>query len=226
MRRLNHTLCTPTYDRLNITRWLQRSYRTPWGVGLYYTIELWWKKLFFPSKRHVGVRRREHLLDNLLVSGYLGLLIGVVSLIAASATTALVNLFFAVMLPAVLWNWIVGFTVFVHHTHPSVRWFKSRKDWTFQQGQIESTVHVRFPNWWTSALHNIYEHTAHHMDVNIPCYRLAAAQCFAERHFGEHIVIQNFTWTFFLRTLQECKLHDYDSHRWLRFDGTPAQSRS
>lgn len=85
-------LSLEAYRKANrITRWLQRSYRTPWGVGLYYTIELWWKKLFFPSKRHVGVPRREHLLDNLLVSGYLGLLIGVVSLTAASVTTALVN---------------------------------------------------------------------------------------------------------------------------------------
>lgn len=30
-------------------RLLERAYRTPPGVGLYYAVEIWWKRLFFPA---------------------------------------------------------------------------------------------------------------------------------------------------------------------------------
>ena len=48
-------------------RMLERIYRSGFGQGLYYLIEMWWKKLILPTKKHVGVRRAIFWWDNLLV---------------------------------------------------------------------------------------------------------------------------------------------------------------
>ena len=75
-------------------------------------------------------------------------------------------------------------------------------------------------------MYNTYEHTAHHIDVNIPCYRLVAAQC-SRRHISKStFVTEDFTWKFCLRKLRDCNLYDYDNHRWLQFDGTLTHSHS
>jgi omega-6 fatty acid desaturase (delta-12 desaturase) len=209
-----------------LSRWRNRLYRTPWGVGFYYFAELWWNKLFFPSKNHVGVRRRQYLWDNLLVTFYLCLLVSAVGMVSRWPWEASANILFGLVLPWIVSYWIVGFTVFVHHTHPSVQWFRNRRQWSFQRGQIEGTVHMRFPRWYSLLLHNIYEHTAHHIDSKIPCYRLAEAQRFAESRFSSQVVVERFTWEFYVRTLRDCQLYDYEQGVWLRFDGTPTYFQS
>jgi fatty acid desaturase len=50
-------------------RVMERIYRSGFGQGLYYLIEMWWKKLILPTKKHVGVRRAIFWWDNLLVLG-------------------------------------------------------------------------------------------------------------------------------------------------------------
>ena len=50
-------------------RVLERIYRSGFGQGLYYPIEMWWKKLILPTKKHVGVRRAIFWWDNVLVLG-------------------------------------------------------------------------------------------------------------------------------------------------------------
>ncbi len=35
-------------------RKLERIYRHPLGLALYYPVEIWWKRLFFPSTRRIG----------------------------------------------------------------------------------------------------------------------------------------------------------------------------
>ena len=51
-----------------LKRVLNRIYRSGWAPGLYYLIEVWWKRMFFPSKSAMGARRSIFLLDCLLVS--------------------------------------------------------------------------------------------------------------------------------------------------------------
>ena len=48
-------------------RVMERIYRSGFGQGLYYLIEMWWKKLILPTKKHVGVRRAIFWWDNVLV---------------------------------------------------------------------------------------------------------------------------------------------------------------
>jgi 3',5'-cyclic AMP phosphodiesterase CpdA len=62
----------------------------------------------------------------------------------------------------------MGFVVFQHHTHPKVPWYGNEDDWTFYAGQVQSVVHVELPRPIELILHNIMEHTAHHVDPRIP----------------------------------------------------------
>ena len=49
-------------------RLLDRVYRSGWAPGLYYMIEIWWKREFFPNKTHMPTRRPIFFKDSLLVT--------------------------------------------------------------------------------------------------------------------------------------------------------------
>src|SRR6266851_749588 len=53
-----------------IRRQLERIYRSGVGQGVYYMIEMWWKKLFFPGRKHVTTRRISYTWDSLLVATF------------------------------------------------------------------------------------------------------------------------------------------------------------
>jgi omega-6 fatty acid desaturase (delta-12 desaturase) len=125
----------------------------------------------------------------------------------------------AEIVPFILWNVLMGFVIYNHHTHPRVAWFARREEWSFYEGQIRSPVHLELPFWFNNILHHIMEHTAHHIDINIPLYRLKAAQDRVEALFGKEIVKERWTWTGHLDHVRRCKLYDYERHRWLDFDG-------
>jgi omega-6 fatty acid desaturase (delta-12 desaturase) len=62
-----------------VDRLLQRLYRSGWAPGLYYLIEIWWKREFFPNKTHMPTRRPVFFKDSLLVSVFGVLWIAVMS---------------------------------------------------------------------------------------------------------------------------------------------------
>jgi len=72
-------------------------------------------------------------------------------------------------------------------------------------------------------LHHIMEHTAHHVDMGIPLYRLKAAQALLERKLAGHIVVQPFSWRWYRDTARRCKLYDFNLGRWTDFAGRPTQ---
>jgi len=57
-------------------RKLEHIYRSGVGQGVYYMVEMWWKKLFFPGRKHVTTRRTSHFVDSCLVAGFAVLWIG------------------------------------------------------------------------------------------------------------------------------------------------------
>jgi len=196
-------------------QYLERIYRHPLGLGLYYLIELWWKTLLFPSRRDVAVIRMDHVRDSVIVTGYLLALLSVV--IAPDPGHALENVPLLVVLPYLLWCWLMGFVTFVHHTHPSVRWFDKKSEWSFLEGQVESVVQAGLPIWFNRLLHNIFDHTAHHVDMRIPCYQLPQAQQKVQNVFAGHLVVQRWKWRRFREIAAKCQIYDYRSHRWLQF---------
>jgi omega-6 fatty acid desaturase (delta-12 desaturase) len=70
-------------------------------------------------------------------------------------------------------------------------------------------------------LHHIMEHTAHHVDMGIPLYRLAGAQARLEELLPERIVIQRFSWRWYFETARKCKLYDFEKGCWTDYSGEP-----
>ena len=197
-------------------RLLERMYRHPFGPGLCYAVEIWWQKLWFPSRSAAGNWRWKYLADSLLCSAFLALLM------AVAWKQGPWMLIVAVIIPFATWLCLMGFATFQHHTHPSVVWFDDRKRWDPLAAQLENTVHVEFPKVIGLLLGNIMEHTAHHVDTKIPLFSLPAAQRLLEDQFPARVTVQPWSWSDYARCCRICKLYDYERQQWIDFEGRPA----
>lgn len=217
-----------------LPRWrqqLEKVYRTPFGVMLYYGVEYWWRGNLFPINHHKPLlnARPEFRRDQAMVLGFLGLQAALCVLLNVhwatpfgfNAAEAALDLTFVLLVPHMFWNWLMGFTTFQHHTHPLTRWFRNREAQSFFERQVRNTVEVVFPRWIEVILHDIMAHTAHHVAPRIPLYNLKGAQTSIQAAYPQDVVRVNFTVKGYLDTLRRCRLYDYDHHRWLDYDGTP-----
>jgi omega-6 fatty acid desaturase (delta-12 desaturase) len=213
-----------------LRRAAERVYRTTSGIALFYLVEIWWKHLMFPADadhprgKATGTFRRDRALVLAFVAAELAFAV-VAPPTPLGPITAAASVLVAVVLPFLVWNWVMAFATFQHHTHPAVPWYDREEDWSFFAGQVESSVRVRLPWFMEKLLHNIMDHTAHHVDPKIPLYNLPAQQTRLEVAFANEIVIEPWNLLAFARTLRKCKLYDYESHRWMTFDGTPTTDR-
>ena len=201
-------------------RLLDRIYRSGWAPGLYYMNEMWWRRMFFPSRTQMPTRRRVFLLDNLLVSGFALVWIAGLAFIAGiTGQDLLPVLLTGFVVPFLFWCAMIGFVVYVHHTHTEVQWHAERAAWSRAQPFVSTTVHLTFPFGIGSAMHHIMEHTAHHVDMTIPLYRLKAAQGTLEHMLPGRIIVQPFSWGWYFDTARRCKLYDFQRRCWTDYDG-------
>lgn len=203
-----------------LRRWAYRLYRSGWAPGLYYLVQIWWLRMFFPSARHMPTQRPVFRRDCWLVS-----LFGLAWL-GATAAAALASgqpvaraLLMGVAVPFLFWNFMIGFVVYVHHTHVRVPWFDDKTAWARAQPFVSTTVHLTFPWRIGALLHHIMEHTAHHVDMSIPLYRLKQAQARLEALLPQRIVVQSFSWRWYFRTARACKLYDFGRACWTDYAG-------
>ena len=197
------------YDALTEgRRRLERVYRHPVGLALYYPVEIWWRRLLFPSGKRI------YMVDSAICVAVFILVFGMV------APSGLAAILLAMAWPFAVWNWLMSWALLAQHTHPDVPWFDDEREWRAAQAQTRVTVHVNAPRPLNFMLHRIMEHTAHHLDVTVPLYHLAAAQAELERECDE-IVVEHWTPRSFLEGLRACKLYDYTRRQWLDFDGNP-----
>jgi len=203
-------------------RLLERVYRSGWAPWLYYLVEIWWKRMLFPNRRAMPTRRAVFIWDSVLVSVFaLAWIAGLTA--AAIATQQSVALLIGVgfALPFVIWNGMIGFVVYVHHTHLGVDWYADKRAWSASQPFVSTTVHLTFRSAFGSVLHHIMEHTAHHVDMSIPLYRLKNAQSLLEERLPGRIVVQAFSWRWYFETARKCKLYDFARDCWTDYAGRP-----
>jgi len=201
-------------------RALERIYRSGWGPGVYYFIEMWWLRMFFPRATYLGARRAVFTRDCLLVSGFALLWMGVLCVAAArTGQSAWLLLATGFLLPFVVWNFMIGFVVYVHHTHTAVSWHDDKAAWAGAMPFVSTTVHLTFPLGIGAALHHIMEHTAHHVDMGVPLYHLKEAQQVLEDKLPGCIIVQPFSWRWYFETARRCKLYDFQAQRWTDFEG-------
>ena len=198
----------------------ERFYRSGFGYGAYYLVELWWRKLFFASRAEIPTERPAFKADSLLVLGFgitwIGALIG--AGIATHQSTALLVVT-GFVVPFLLWNWIMGAVIYFHHTHPRLAWYNDIDLWEAARDTGCNTVHVLFPAKLGRVLNNIMEHPAHHLDVRIPLYNLEAAH----RVLADPAqVTQRFSLQLIKDCVQHCKLYDYEAGHWIDFAGRPS----
>ena len=189
-------------------RLLEHCYRTPAGVALYYAVEIWAKLLILPRR---GAGR---------LSDYCICYLYELALIAVACAFGWRSLLTGVVWPFVCWNWLMGWAIFDHHTHPRVPWFQDEAEWRAARAQSRCTVHLVLPRALDVLLHHIMQHTAHHLDVTIPLYNLREAQRALEAA-GAEVVVYRWTPFGFLRHLRICKLYDFENRCWVGFDGKP-----
>ncbi len=201
-------------------RTLERIYRSGWAPWLYYLVEIWWLKMYFPSKERMPTRRSAFMWDGLLVTAVAAMWSAAL-LWAAQLTHQSAWLLWSTgfLLPFIFWNGMIGFVVYVHHTHTSVAWYDDKNIWAKAQPFVSTTVHLTFSKGVGALLHHIMEHTAHHVDMSIPLYHLKQAQQLLEHALPDRIVIQRFSWKWYFETAQRCKLYDFKARCWLDFAG-------
>lgn len=201
-------------------RLLQRAYRSGWAPGLYYMIEIWWKREFFPNKTHMPTRRPIFFKDSLMVSVFgLAWIAAVASAAALTGQSVWLSLLLGVVVPFFFWNTMIGFVVYVHHTHVKVSWHDNKAAWTKAAPFVSTTVHLTFPFNIGGMMHHIMEHTAHHVDMSIPLYRLKQAQAKLEEMLPGRIIVQPFSWKWYFETAKNCKMYDFTRECWTDFKG-------
>ena len=203
-----------------VEKLLQRIYRSGWAPGLYYMIEIWWKRELFPSKKYMPSRRPVFMWDSLLSTGFALLWIASLVFIAVLIDHSIWQaLLFGFAVPFYLWVSMIGFVVYVHHTHEKVQWQADKAAWAKANPFVTTTVHLTFPFNIGAAMHHIMEHTAHHVDMTIPLYRLKKAQEKLEEMLPGRIVVQPFSWKWYFDTARKCKLYSFEHGTWTDFKG-------
>lgn len=217
------------YDALPFhRRLLERVYRAPagLGLGLYQLIERWTVVKLIP-KAFMPQRVRSAAWPHFFfLMGYAVLFLAALALAPFySPTDTLTAISLGFVLPYYIWMMLIGFTLYVQHTHPSIPWFDYEVDRNEAAPPEVITAHLYFPSWLSSLMHNVYDHAAHHIQPRIPCYRLEAAQARLNELAGARAVSSRFTAAWFVDTVRRCKLYDYENHRWLDFKGRPTTER-
>jgi acyl-lipid omega-6 desaturase (Delta-12 desaturase) len=198
---------------------LERWYRSGLGWGAYYLVEMWWKKLYFPSRREIGSTRRRYKIDSALVSIAAVTWVAAIAAVAAATDQSILLLVtLAFLLPWLLWNGVIGFVVYLHHTSPQIAWFQNRQEWQRRRAYLTSTACVSFPFGLDRMLHNIMEHNAHHLNPAIPMFKLRAAQAFLREKFPD-LCDYRIGAMSYMDVVRRCKLYDFVEHAWLDFDG-------
>lgn len=207
----------PTWRRA-----LERFYRSGFGFGAYYLIELWWHKLFFVSRKHMATQKAVFVGDSMLVLAFAS--VWLFSLAAAAHFTqqspALI-MTFGFLVPMLVWGCLMGAVIYLHHTHPRLVWYRDIDAWEAARDTSCNTVHVQIPHKLGRLVNNIMEHPAHHYDARIPLYRLEAAN---ETLSVPDQIVEPLSLRSILATVAHCKLYDYDRRCWTDFDGVPSPS--
>jgi omega-6 fatty acid desaturase (delta-12 desaturase) len=213
------------YDQLSsIRKILEHFYRGPLGAGAYYIIEMWLKIHAFPVGPNARSEWKRHFLDSALV-----IFVFVIQILGISHLGKFVDpgkslpeiLLLGWIVPFLTWNWLMGFAIYLHHTHPAIPWFTQDKRPSFNHIQIHATTHVIFPIPLTYLFYNIMEHTAHHLQPSIPMYKLYSAQKQLEQKYGDRIVRYQWSFKEYFRITKVCKLFDPERNCWTDFNGNP-----
>ena len=209
-----HPLTVEQFGELS--RFEQLRHRFEWGPlgsGQYYLREIWWNKMVrfpFPKRWAANVRR-----DKLIVASFL-LAVLAICLVAGGPAGGFWLFVKVLVLPFLVFSHLIGWVVYVHHISPDIRWW-SRRDWNRFRGQVEGTTVLWGPRGFDPLFHSIMVHLPHHVDMRIPCYRLADAARAIAAEFPDYVDQRPLRLSDYARSVRECKLYDFDAGHWAAY---------
>jgi omega-6 fatty acid desaturase (delta-12 desaturase) len=213
------------YDAASaLRRWLERVYRGPFGPFVYYYLEFWLYRLVLPLAPETRAQWRRHLPDSFLViAGFAATLttIGFLGSLIAPQRALWLTYATGWLLPFAVWNYLMGLTIYLNHTHPAIPWFRDEYSWSFHAGNVLGTTHVKLPRWLAPLYSDALSHTAHHADVRLPVYALPEAQIRIEQTFANGVQQYDLSPGEYRRIYTACKLFDFDRMCWTDFNGVP-----
>src|SRR5688572_17229506 len=213
-----HPVTPADYAALSTMRRL--VHRLEWsmlGAGAYYLRNIWFRRmvLFTPPAKWVrGVNRDRLLVSSVATVTTFGVLV-LGGLFSGDIFNALWLVLKLLVVPFLLFGWIIGWTVYVHHIDPRIAWL--RKGWTPVKAQLTGTTVLRVPRAFNFFFHWIFVHIPHHVDVRIPCYHLSRAADAIKEAFPGLVAERRMRLRDYIRTTRACKLFDFDTGRWYSY---------
>ena len=207
-------------------RFARLQHRVEWswlGSGAYFMRSVWWQKMWrfnAPGKRHDAIVR-----DKITLGSVAAVLI-VASIVFGALTGGWIGAlwlpFKLFVVPFLVFVQVIGWTVYVHHVAPDIRWW-TRRSWSQFNGQMESTTIMRVPGlinrlWF----YNIFIHVPHHVDARIPFHQLPAAAEAISEAYPDTVRSSRFSLGEYLRATRACKLYDFEAARWLPYSAARA----
>lgn len=188
---------------------------SPLGAGLYYGRNVWWNKMMrFRAEGKLGttISRERRIMVAILVAaavavGFAGWkssgdVVGILWMITK-----------VVVVPWMLFTWMIGFVVYVQHINPNIRWYP-RREWSKFKGQMEGTTNLRVSRVLNFFVHNIFTHVPHHVDMRIPFYKLPAAMREIEAAFPRVMITKKLRLRDYLTATSQCKIYDFGAGQW------------
>ena len=123
----------------------------------------------------------------------------------------------AVIMPFIIFNYVIALFVYLHHTHPDVPFFDERSQWNHAVGGLCCSTVIRCSKLAEMFTHNIMVHVPHHVDLRVPFYQLKNAYADLKSNYGEHIFEYRFKWNTIFSIFKQCKLYDYKTKTWYNF---------
>ena len=222
-----HPYSPEEYKKLSRTKKL--LHRLQWsflGAGIYYMMEVWWKKMIAfsaPAKWVRDINRDRLFLIGGLSLGILSFYLFAVFFMDLSAVMTLAYAGWLVvkvmLIPWFLFNYVIGAVVYLHHIHPELKWH-THESWTKFKAQMEGTMTFRVsPRVLNVFLHDIMLHVPHHVDMRIPFYNLDKAAKHIHDHYPGIVRDVPIRLRDYLRATRLCKLYDFESEIWLDYQG-------
>lgn len=194
-----------------------------WGAGAYYLREVWWNKMIVgapPARWRRAVRR-----DRVIVATFVVMASVVLAALGWSADGSVLGAVWMVLkvlvIPFLLFTFVIASFVHVHHIQPDIRWWP-RREWTKWRGQMEGTTVLRARFGLDFFFHWIMVHVPHHVDMRIPMYNLKAATDAIETAFPGSIHDEPLRFRDFVRNTRRCRLYDFEQGRWYTYRAAAA----
>ena len=218
-----HPFSLEEYKGLSsIGKLMHRIEWSSFGAGIYYLKEIWWKKMMWftpPSKLVKSMNQdKRTVIYFFLFTILLPVIVG--NLMSISVGYSLWVWFKIMIVPWLLFNYIIGATVHIHHIQPDIPWH-SHGVWNRFKGQVEGTTNFRVPKILNIFFHNIFIHIPHHVDPRIPFYNLPEAATAIKNHYRLSVRDQPFKLRTYLQATKLCKLYDFEKEVWLNYRGEP-----